>query len=218
MPTILLRQDLVTLVNQLEEIPFYRSAELKALRPVHRFGRERCDREAAGSTGSRRSMMKLRTASGTGRPQPWRPRARGEGAAAAVACASAMPLIVLGLAVAADYVNVARFTTGVQRAADAAAAAVSGTIARNPNVDGRDVDQIAERIAAFVFARNAPRDAGGTPTVATTSRASVVTTTVGYHGVAPSNFGAALGYGAISVNASATSLGLVADSRATPAP
>ena len=142
-----------------------------------------------------------------GRPAPaLAPRARGEGGAAAVACASAMPLIVLAVAVAADYVNVARFTTRVQLAADAAAAAVSGTIARNPNVDGRDVDEIAERIAAFVFARNAPRGAGGTPTVATTSRASVVTTTVGYQGVAPSNFGSALGYGAISVKASATSL------------
>ncbi len=161
--------------------------------------------------------MSLRTASSADRAQLWRRRACGEGAAAAVACASAMPLIVLGLAVAADYANVVRFTTRVQRAADAAAAAVSGTIAHNPNVDGRDVDQIAERIAAFVFARNAPRDAGGAPTVETTSRASVVTTKVGYQGVAPSNFGSALGYGAISVNASATSLGLVADSRAPPA-
>jgi Flp pilus assembly protein TadG len=129
-----------------------------------------------------------------------------------------MPLIVLAVAVAADYANVTRFTTRLQLAADAVAAAVSRTIARNPNVDGRDADQIAERIAAFVFARKAPPGAGGTPTVATTSRAFVVTTTVGYQGTAPSNFGSALGYGAISVMASATSLGLVADSQATPAP
>ena len=65
-----------------------------------------------------------------------------------------MPLIVF--AVAVDYASVARFTTRVQLAADAAAAAVSRTIARNPNVDGRGVDQIAERIAAFVLARKAP--------------------------------------------------------------
>ncbi len=162
--------------------------------------------------------MSLRTASGAGRPQLWRRGLCGDGGGALVACASAMPLIVFAVTVAADYANVARFTTRVQLAADAAAAAVSRTIARNPNVDGRDVDPIAERIAAFVFARNAPRGAGGAPTVATTSRASFVTTTVGYQGVAPSNFGAALGYGAINVNASATSLGLVSDSRATPAP
>ncbi len=156
--------------------------------------------------------MNLRTASGAGQPRLWRRRARGEGGASAIVCASAMPLIVLAVAVAADYANVTRFRTRVQLAADAAAAAVSRTIARNPKVDGGDVDVLAERIAAFVFARNAPRDAGA-PTVATTSRGSVVTTTVGYQGVAPSNFGSALGYGAISVKASATSLGLVADSR-----
>jgi hypothetical protein len=69
-----------------------------------------------------------------------------------------MPLIVLAVAVAADYANVARFTTRVQLAADAAAAAVRRTIARNPNVHGRDVDQIAERIAAFAERR---RDADG---------------------------------------------------------
>ena len=81
--------------------------------------------------------MNLRTASGAGRPQLWRRRARGERGAAAVACASALPLIVLAVAVAADTVNVARFTTRVERAADAAAGAVSETIARTPNgVDG----------------------------------------------------------------------------------
>ncbi len=163
--------------------------------------------------------MNLRTASGAGRPRLWRRRARGEGGASAIVCASAVPLIALAVAVVADYANVTRFTTRVQLAADAAAAAASRTIARNPNVDGRDVDVLAERIADFVFARNAPRDVGA-PTVATTSRGSVVTTTVGYQGAAPSNFGSALGYGAISVKASATSLGFVADSRGSrkPAP
>jgi hypothetical protein len=62
-----------------------------------------------------------------------------------------MPLIVFAVVVAADYANVARFTTRVQHAADAAAAAVSRTIARNPNVDGRDVDQIAERIKSVGY-------------------------------------------------------------------
>ena len=161
--------------------------------------------------------MSLRTAAGAGRPRLLRRRVCGDGGAAVVACAAVMPLIVFAVAVAVDYANVARFTTRVQLAADAAAAAVSKTIARNPNVDGRDVDQVAERITAFVFARKAPPGARGAPTVATTGRASVVTT-VGYQGVAPSNFGSALGYGAISVSASATSPGLVADSRATPAP
>jgi hypothetical protein len=162
-------------------------------------------------------MMSPRTASGAGGPQPWRRQLCGDGGAVMVACASAMPLVVFAATVAADYWSVARFTTRVQHAAAVAAAAVSETIARNPNVDRRDVDQIAERIAAFVFARNAPRGASGAPTVAT-SRAPVVTTTVGYQGVAPSHFGPALGYGAISVKAQATSLGLVADFRTTPAP
>ena len=103
-----------------------------------------------------------------------------------------MPLIVFAVAIAIDYASVARFTNCVQLAADAAAAAVSTTIARNPNVDGHDVDQVAERIAAFVFARKAPPACAGPPTVATTGRASIVTTTVGYQGVAPSNFGSAL--------------------------
>ena len=42
-----------------------------------------------------------------------------------------------------------------------------------------------------------------------------LTAIVGYAGVAPSNFGSALGYDAVSVNASATSLNRVADSRLT---
>ena len=50
------------------------------------------------------------------------------------------------------------------------------------------------------------------------SRAPLVTTIVGYQGVAPSNFGAALGYGAVSVDASATSHAQIADTRRTAAP
>jgi len=45
-----------------------------------------------------------------------------------------------------------------------------------------------------------------------------VTATVGYDGVAPSNFGSALGYGAFHVSASATSRALVADSQTTATP
>ena len=159
MRTILSRQDLVTLVNQLEELVLYRLAELKTIRsrrPPLWSGTLRS--ESGPAHGPRRSMMSLRTAAGAGRPRLLRRRVCGDGGAAVVACAAAMPLIVFAVAVAVDYANVARFTTRVQLAADAAAAAVSKTIARNPNVDGRDVDQVAERIAAFVFARK-PRGA-----------------------------------------------------------
>ena len=74
------------------------------------------------------------------------------------------------------------------------------------------------RLAAAVFARNAPKGATGRPSVAATSRAATVTATVAYDGVAPSNFGSVFGYGAFHVSASATSHALVADSeaRATP--
>jgi hypothetical protein len=50
------------------------------------------------------------------------------------------------------------------------------------------------------------------------SRAALVTATVGYDGVAPSNFGSALGYGAFRVSASATSPALVAASETPAAP
>ena len=46
----------------------------------------------------------------------------------------------------------------------------------------------------------------------------MATATVGYDGVAPSNFGSALGYGAFRVSASATSPALVADSHGAAAP
>src|SRR5271166_4104040 len=139
MRTILLRQDLVALVNQIGRtliLPFSRVEDDSiARRPPL------LERNAAIGKGRvhgpRRSMMSLRKASPAGRPQLWRRRARGDSGAAMVACAAAMPLIVFAVAVAADYANVARFTTRVQHAADAAAAAVSRTIARNPNVHGR---------------------------------------------------------------------------------
>jgi Flp pilus assembly protein TadG len=144
-----------------------------------------------------------------------RPRPEGGGA---VACAAAMPLVVLALAVAADYASVSRFRTHVQLAADAASLAAAEAIARQPaRADGSDANELASRLAADVFVRHAPRGAAGTPTIAVKSRAVAVTATVGYEGVAPSNFGSALGYDAISVDASATSLMRVADSRPTAA-
>jgi Flp pilus assembly protein TadG len=129
--------------------------------------------------------------------------------------ASAAPLIVLALAVAADHARVSRFRTQVQLAADAASLAAAGAIARHPDRAGAGV---GARVAAAVFARNAPSGAIGTPTVAATSRAAVVTATVAYDGVAPSNFGSAFGYGAFRVSAFATSHALVADSQAAATP
>lgn len=145
-----------------------------------------------------------------GRPRP-------EGGGTVVACAAAAPLIVLALAIAADYANVSRFRTRVQLAAEAASLAAAEAIARHP-AGGGDIDDLAGQVAAVVFARNAPRGADGTPTVAAKSRAAVVTATVGYSGLAPSNFGSALGYDAISVSASAISLARVADSRSMAGP
>jgi Flp pilus assembly protein TadG len=142
------------------------------------------------------------------------PRPEGAGS---VACAAAAPLVVLALAVAADYASVSRFRTRVQLAADAASLAAAESIARQPDrAHGGDVDDLAGRAAAAAFARYAPRGAGS-PTVAVNSRAAAVTATVGYAGLAPSNFGSALGYDEISVDASATSLMRVADSRSAAA-
>lgn len=143
-----------------------------------------------------------------------RPRSEGS---SAIAFAAAMPLLVLALAVAADCANVSRFRTRVQLAADAASLAAAEAIARRPDrAGGSDVDDLASQVADAVFVSHAPRGAG-MPTVAVKSRAAAVTTTVGYAGVAPSNFGSALGYDAISVNASAISLTRIADSRSTAA-
>jgi len=144
-----------------------------------------------------------------GRPRP-------EGGGATVACAAAAPLVALALALAADYASVSRFRTRVQLAADAASLAAAEAIARRPDRP-EDVDDIAAEVAAAVFASRAPHGAAGTPTVAAKSNAADATATVGYAGVAPSNFGSALGYDAISVNASAIALAHVADPRLTAA-
>jgi Flp pilus assembly protein TadG len=159
-------------------------------------------------------MLQLRMASGAGRPEFWRRHARTRDGDAAVACAAAVPLLALALAVGADYAGVSHFRNRLQLAADAASLAATGAVARHPyGAVGSDVDELADRVAEGVFAVNAPRGAAGTPTVETRSRAPLVTTIVGYQGVAPSNFGSALGYGAVSVDASATSHALIADSR-----
>lgn len=139
-----------------------------------------------------------------------RPRSEGAGV---VACAAAAPLVVLALAVAADYAKVSHFRSRVQLAADTASAATAEAIARQPDV-ANDGDARAAQIADSVFRSHAPRGAG-TPTAAVKSRAAAVTVTVGYAGVAPSNFGSALGYDGVSVDASSTSLARVADLRST---
>ena len=148
-------------------------------------------------------MMKLRTASEAGRRRRTLSRPAAEGGAT-VAWASAAPLIVLALAVAADRAHVSRFRTQVQLAAEAASLASAAAVARHPDGAG---DGVATRVGA-----------AGTPTVAATSRGAVATATVAYDGVAPSNFGSALGYGAFRVSASATAPALVADSRAAVTP
>jgi Flp pilus assembly protein TadG len=141
-------------------------------------------------------------------------RRRSEGGAT-VACAAAMPLVVLALAVTADYANVSHFRSRVQLAADAASVAAAEVIARQPD-STNDGGDLAGHIAEFVFIDHAPRGAG-TPTVDVKSHATAVTATVGYVGVAPSNFGSAFGYDAVSVDASSTSLARVADFRSAVA-
>ena len=146
-----------------------------------------------------------------GRPRP-------EGGGGTVACAAAMPLVLLALAVAADFASVARFKTRVLLAANAASLAAAEAIARDPGGAAKpDAGGLASQVAAAVFVRHAPRGAAGAPTVAVQSRAAVVTATVGYAGRAPSNFGAALGYEAISVDASASALTRLADFRSAAA-
>lgn len=142
-------------------------------------------------------------------------RRRSEGGAT-VACAAALPLVVLALAVAADYAKVSHFRSRVQLAADAASVAAAETIARQPDT-GADGDALAGRIADSVFTSQAPPGAGA-PTVAVKkTSAAAVTATVGYGGVAPSNFGSAFGYDAVSVDASSTSLTRLADFRSAVA-
>jgi Flp pilus assembly protein TadG len=159
-------------------------------------------------------MAKLQTASEARRHRRVASRAHAEGGSA-IACATAAPLIALALAVTADRAQVSRFRTQVQLAADAASLAAAGAIARHPNGAGGDAARVA---AAAVFAHNAPRGAVGTPRVAARTNAAMATATVGYDGVAPSNFGSVLGYGAISVTASSTPLALLADSGLAVAP
>jgi Flp pilus assembly protein TadG len=141
---------------------------------------------------------------------------RGEGGGAVVACAAAAPLVLLALAVSADYASVSRFRTRVQFAADAASLAAAEAIARHPG-PAAGVDALATHVAEAVFTNRAPRGAAGAPAVAAKSRAAAAMATVAYAGVAPSNFGAALGYDAISVSASAISPARLADSRLTAA-
>ncbi len=159
--------------------------------------------------------MKLRTPSAAGRRPRWLSRPDASCGGSAVACASAAPLVVLALAVAADCAHVSRFKTQVQLAADAASLAAAIAIAHDSGGAG---EGLAAAAAAAAFARNAPPGAAGTPRVAAANRGAAATAQVGYDGVAPSNFGSTLGYGAFSVSASANPLALLADSQASAAP
>jgi len=159
-------------------------------------------------------MMKLPTASEAGQRRCCLSRPAAEGGAT-VAWAAAAPLVVLAAAVLVDHAQVSRFRNQVELAAGAASLASAAAVARHPEDAG---DGVASRVAAVVFARNAPRGASGTPTLAATSRGAMVTATVAYEGVAPSNFGSALGYGAFRVRVSATSPALIADSQAAATP
>ena len=127
----------------------------------------------------------------------------------AVAFAAAMPLCILALAVTADYAKVSHFKGRVQqrgrcgfRRRRRSGRAAAGHRQRQ--------DVLAGQVADVVFLGHAPRGAG-TPTVAVKSGASAVTATVGYAGLAPSNFGAVFGYDAVSADASSTSLARVAE-------
>src|SRR5271170_2080481 len=102
-------------------------------------------------------MMKLPGASEAGRRRRWLSRPAADGGAT-VAWASAAPLIVLAVAVVADHAQVSRFRTQVQLAAGAASLASAAAVARHPESAG---DGVATRVAAVVFARNAPRGATG---------------------------------------------------------
>jgi hypothetical protein len=87
--------------------------------------------------------------------------------------------------------------------------AAAEAVARRP--EGNDSDAIAGQVAGVVFTSHAPPGAG-TPSVAVKSNAAAVTATVGYAGLAPSNFGSAFGYDAVSADASSISPARVADS------
>ena len=116
-----------------------------------------------------------------------------------------MPLVVLALAVAADYAKVSRISgAAFNCAADAASVAVGGG-GRATAGYATTTTALAGQVADVVFIDHAPHGAG-TPTVDVKSSAAAVTATVGYAGLAPSNFGSAFGYDAVSVDASSTSL------------
>jgi len=154
--------------------------------------------------------MKLQQAREAGRRRSWLTRPN-SGGGATIAWASAAPLVVLVLSVAADGAQVSRFRTQVQLAADAASRATAAAVARHPDEAGEGV---ATRVGAAVFASYAPPGAAGRPTVVATSHSDLATATVAYDGVAPSNFGSALGYGSFRVTALASSPALVADFQA----
>src|ERR1700722_19077736 len=128
-----------------------------------------------------------------------RPHSEGAGA---VALAAAMPLAVLALAVTADYAKVSHFRSSVQKEADAASVAAKEVVARQLDI-ALDNDALAGHVADVVFLAHAPRGAG-MPNVGVKSSAAAVTATVGYTGLAPSNFGSALGYDAVTAGASPT--------------
>jgi uncharacterized membrane protein len=128
-----------------------------------------------------------------------------------VALAATLPLAVLALAVTADYAKVSHFRGQVQQATDAASVAAAEAVARQPNITN---DALAGQVADVVFLDHAPQGAG-TPSIDLKSTAGAVTATVGYAGLAPSNFGSVLGYDAVSADASSTSLARVADFRPT---
>jgi len=136
-------------------------------------------------------------------------RTHSEGAGV-VACAAAAPLAMLALALTADYAKVSHFRARVQQATDAASVAAAEAVAQQPDITN---DVLAGQVADVVFLDHAP--GAGTPTVALKSTAAAVTATVGYAGLAPSNFGAVLGYDAVSADASSTSLARLADFRPT---
>ena len=140
-------------------------------------------------------------------------RSRREGSRA-VGCAAAAPLMILAIAVASDYSTVTRFRTRVQQAAEAASLAAAEVAARQSD---RSADDAASRLAGALFVSRAPCGAG-TPTVEVRSGALAATATVGYAGVAPSNFGSALGYDWVSADASATSPARLADARSATSP
>jgi Flp pilus assembly protein TadG len=125
-----------------------------------------------------------------------------------------MPILILAIAVGADYAHVSHFRGAVQHAADAASVAAAEAVAQQG--DANDGDALAGQVAKVEFIKQAPHGAGA-PNVALKSGPFAVTATVGYAGLAPSNFGSAFGYDAVSADASAISPARLADVRAAGA-